>query len=537
MSKGTFLAGAAATVLLLGSGASAPSHAQTHSNEQIQQWKAAASAQVDARSKLAQVINDTLFSYAELAFQEFETSDYLTRLLEKNGFTVERNIAGMPTAWKAHWGQGKPVIALGSDIDGLPKTSQKPGVVYRDPIVEGAPGHGEGHNSGQAVNVVAALALKEIMEKEKLPGTIVLWPGVAEELLAGKAFMVREGVFDGVDAVLYNHVSNNLRTMWGQADGTGMVSVQYTFKGRSAHSALMPWKGKSALDAVELMNIGWNFRREHLRPEQRSHYVISNGGDQPNVVPEEASVWYFLREIDFEHIAENAAINQKMAEAAAAMTDTTVSRTLIGASAPRHFNRPIAEAMQANIQVVGLPQWTETELKFAKSVQTLVNAKPVGLNTTVAALGAPSSPSRSGGSDDIGDVSWVVPTVTLYYPANIPGVPSHHWAAAIAMATPVAHKGVVAGAKVTAMTAMDLLTRPELLQSAQAYFSTEQLAKQAYVPLIRKEDQPQIHMNRQTMEAFRPRMRNYYYDADKFDTYLDQLNIRFPQLEKPGAPD
>lgn len=497
--------------------------------------KAQAVQGVLQRQKLAQVINDTLFSYGELAFQEVESSRYLTALLEKQGFSVQRGVAGMPTAWVARWGQGQPVIALGSDIDALPRASQKPGVAYREPLVADAPGHGEGHNSGQAVNIVAALAVKDLMEREKLPGTLVLWPGVAEELLAGKPFMVRDGVFDGVDVVLYNHVSNNLRTTWGQADGTGMVSVEYTFKGRSAHSALLPWRGRSALDAVELMNAGWNYRREHLRPEQRSHYVISNGGDQPNVVPDTASVWYFLREMDFENIAENAAINLRIAEAAAAMTDTTVSRTLVGAAAPRHFNKPVAEAMQRNIEQVGLPAWTPDEQTFAKAVQTLVSSKPEGLNLRHAALSAPSSPPRSGGSDDIGDVSWVVPTVTLYYPSNIPNIPSHHWASAIAMATPIAHKGIVAGAQVTAMTAVDLLTRPELVQQAHRYFGDVQLKAQRYVPLIGKDDKPQVRMNEETMDRFRPAMRRFYYDATKHETYLDQLGVKFPGLVKPEA--
>lgn len=495
--------------------------------------KARAVQGVQRRQKLAQVINDTLFSYGELAFQEVESSRYLTALLEEHGFSVQRGVAGMPTAWVARWGQGKPVIALGSDIDALPRASQKPGVAYREPLVADAPGHGEGHNSGQAVNIVAALALKDLMQREKLPGTLVLWPGVAEELLAGKPFMVRDGVFNGVDVVLYNHVSNNLRTTWGQADGTGMLSVEYTFKGRSAHSALLPWRGRSALDAVELMNVGWNYRREHLRPEQRSHYVISNGGDQPNVVPDTASVWYFLREMDFENIAENAAINQRIAEAAAAMTDTTVSRTIVGAAAPRHFNKPVAEAMQRNIEQVGLPEWTADEQSFAKAVQTLVSSKPDGLNLQAAALSAPSVPARSGGSDDIGDVSWVVPTVTLYYPSNIPNIPSHHWASAIAMATPIAHKGIVAGAKVTAMTAVDLLTSPGLVQQAERYFKDVQLKTQQYVPLIGKEDKPQIRMNRETMERFRPEMRKHYYDSSKYDTYLEQLGVKFPVLTKP----
>lgn len=262
-------------------------------------------AGVDSRSKLAQEINDSIFSFGELAFHEFETSKYITEILEENGFEIEREVAGLPTGWVARWGEGEPVISLGSDIDGLPTTSQYPGVAYHKPMIEGAPGHGEGHNSGQAVNIVAALALKDVMEKEGIQGTIMLWPGVAEELLGGKAYMVRDGVFDGVDAVIFTHVSNNMQTAWGQANGTGMVSVEYTFQGESAHSAGAPWRGRSALDGVELMNIGWNMRREHLRPEQRSHYVITKGGDQPNVVPPEATVWYFIRELDFANISKN----------------------------------------------------------------------------------------------------------------------------------------------------------------------------------------------------------------------------------------
>ncbi len=283
-----------------------PLRAQTAPGDQqrLETLKNAVAGDVDARQKLTQVIVDTLFSYGELGFQELETSRYLVALLRKEGFTVEEGIAGVPTAWMASWGSGKPVIALGSDIDGLPHASQKPGVAYHDPIIEGAPGHGEGHNSGQAVNIVAALAVKRMMEREKIPGTLRLWPGVAEELLATKAYFVRAGYFKDVDAVLFTHVNDTLTVSWGPTRHTGMVSVEYTFSGQSAHSGVSPWRGKSALDAVELMDVGWNFRREHLRLQQRSHYVIPYGGDQPNVVPPVASVWYYFRELDFPHVNE-----------------------------------------------------------------------------------------------------------------------------------------------------------------------------------------------------------------------------------------
>src|SRR5690606_13932738 len=258
----------------------------------VMKLKEAVSADVLSMYDLGQQMVDSVFSFGELGFQEFETMRYLTGILKENGFTVETGIAGIPTAWVARYGSGRPVIALGSDVDGIPQSSQKPGVAYRDEIVPGAPGHGEGHNSGTPLNILAAIAVKRVMEREKLPGTIMIWPGVAEEQLGTKAHYVRAGLFKDVDAVLYNHVGSSLSTSWGDSAGNGLVSVEYTFEGETAHSAGQPWRGRSALDAVELMNAGWNYRREHLRLQQRSHYVVTNGGDQPNVVPRIASVWY-----------------------------------------------------------------------------------------------------------------------------------------------------------------------------------------------------------------------------------------------------
>ena len=240
---------------------------------------------VEGRAKMAQVMVDKVFSFSELGFQEEQTSKYITDILKKNGFKIEYGISGVPTAWWATWGSGKPVIAIGSDLDCIPKASQKPGVAYHDPIVEGAPGHGEGHNSGTPLNVVAVLSVKEIMAKEKIPGTLIIWPGVAEEHLVTKAFYTRDVYFDKVYLCIFTHVSYNLNVSYGPARGTGMISVEYTFEGESAHSAGSPWRARSAADAVELMNIGWQYNREHLHPLGRSHSVINNGGDQPNVVP------------------------------------------------------------------------------------------------------------------------------------------------------------------------------------------------------------------------------------------------------------
>ena len=335
---------------------------------------------VNEHAKLAQVINDSLFSFGELGFHEVETAKFLTATLERHGFKVERGVAGMPTGWVARWGSGGPVIALGSDTDALPNVSQKPGVAYHEPLVEGGPGHGEGHNSGQAVNIAAALALKELMQNEGLPGTLMLWPGIAEELLAGKAFQVRDGMFDGVDAVLFTHVGANLETGWGEVRGAGgLISVEYAFHGASAHAAAAPWRGRSALDAVELMNMGWNVRREHLRPEQRSHYIITYGGEQPNVVPALAKVWYYIRETDVENVRKNFGICNRIADGAAMMTDTEVTRRMLGASWPRHYNRVLAETLQSNIEQIGVPTWTEEDENFARAVQRAAGGEEVGL--------------------------------------------------------------------------------------------------------------------------------------------------------------
>jgi aminobenzoyl-glutamate utilization protein B len=506
--------------------------------------KTEAATQIDAMQKQAQVMVDTVFSFGELGFQEVETTKYVTGILEKEGFKIERGIAGIPTAWLATWGQGKPVISLGSDVDDIPQASQKPGVAYHAPIIEGAPGHGEGHNSGVPLNILAALAVKKIMERERLPGTLQLWAGIAEELVGTKAHFVRAGMFNNVDAVLFAHVSDNFSVAWGGSTmNNGLVSVEYRFQGESAHSAGAPWRGKSALDAVELMDAGWNFRREHLRLGQRSHYVITNGGDQPNVVPSNASVWYFLREADYDHIMEMWRIADNMARGAALMTDTTFTTQVLGTAWPQHFNRPIAEAVSENIKKVGLPQWSEADQTLAKALQRELKSPERGLPTQIEGLRAfppddtPDPAMQNigpigGPSDDIGDVSWVVPTITLRFPSNISGLPGHNWANAIAMATPIAHKGVVAGAKVQAMNILDLLLHPELVERAWDYFRNVQTKDVKYKSLLRPEDKPAIWMNQQLMEKFRPQMKALYYDSSKYGSYLEQLGIRYPTLRQ-----
>jgi aminobenzoyl-glutamate utilization protein B len=432
-------------------------------DSRVERMKHQATEEVDAMATFTQQMVDQIFSYGELGFQEFETHRYLVDVLRKNGFTVQEGIAGIPTAFMATWGSGKPVLALGSDIDGIPQASQKPGVAYHSPLIDGAPGHGEGHNSGQAVNITAAIAVKKLMEREKLSGTIRVWPGTAEELVGTKAYFVREGFFKDVDVALFTHVDNDLGVSWGDRQGTGLVSVEYSFRGQTAHSAGAPWRGRSALDAVELMNIGWNYRREHLPLEHRSHYVVTNGGDQPNVVPRTASVWYYFRQTTYPKIKELWGIGDNVARGAAMMTGTELlEQRVLGSAWPQHFNKVIAETTWANIQKVGMPQWSEADQQFARAFQRAQGAPERGLATNVpdrlsGRESIPDSEQQGGASDDIGDIMWSIPTVTLRFPSNIPGATGHHWTSAVSMATPVAHKGATQAAKVEAMTALDLL--------------------------------------------------------------------------------
>ena len=499
------------------------------------EYKQEAIANVDSHTKLVQVMVDTVFSFGEPGFQEFRTSDYLTSILAKNGFKITKGVAGIPTAWTATWGEGGPLIALGSDEDDLRGVSQIPGDPRVEPIVAGAPGHGEGHNSGMPLQIAAALAIKDVMEKHHIKGRLMLWPGIAEELLGTKAFYVRDGLFKDVDACIFTHVSNDFTTSYGPSSN-GMVSVEYTFHGKTAHAAGDPWDGHSALDAVEIMDVAMNFRREHLPLSQRTHYVISDGGGQPNIVPGIAKVWYYFREHTFDTVKSLYDIGNKTADAAAMATDTTVEHKLLGTAAPNYGNKPMAELAQANIEAVGMPQWTADDQAFAKLVQETQQRKVEPLRTKVSPLREDREERvpTGGGSDDIGDIMWTVPTITIRFPSNIPNMIGHNVTSAMAMATPIAHKGAVAGAKAVAMTVLDLMTSPEEITKAKDYFNNDQQKYDHYKPFVTAADVPAIHVNDDYMRTYRPLMEPYYYDSTKYPSYLDQLGIKFPN--PPAGP-
>lgn len=484
-------------------------------------------------AKFTQVVVDKVFSHSELGFQEKWTADFITSTLEREGFTVERGVAGIPTAYVATWGSGRPVVGIMGDLDCVPETSQKPGVAYHDPLVPGGPGHGEGHNSASAVDMTAAIAAKRVMERHGLPGTIKLIPGVAEELLASRTYMVNAGLFEGIDLMLATHIATNMTTGYGLS-GLALVSTTFTFHGRSAHGAGSPWEGRSALDAVELMDVAWQFRREHLRLQQRSHSVVSNGGSQPNVVPSLAQDWYYFRETDYPHVRELHEIGQTIAEAAAMMTSTTVEERIYGSAWPQNMSKPLAERLHANILRVGLPQWTAADVALAKAAQRELGRAEVGLPTEVP---QELRGSTGGGSfsNDLGDVTWNVPTIGLRYPGNIPGMTGHHWSSAIAMATPIAHKGANYGAQALTMTVIDVMTDPDLVAEAWRYFREVQTAGMQYVSLIPKGTEPPIFLNEERMARYRPLIEPLIYDETRYDTYMEQLGIEYPTVRRAAS--
>jgi aminobenzoyl-glutamate utilization protein B len=284
-----------------------------------------------------------------------------------------------------------------------------------------------------------------------------------------------------------------------------------------------------------LMAQAWEYKREHLRPPERSHYVIVDGGVQPNVVPQTATIWFYFREVDYERTMEMYEAAKLMAQGAALMTGTEVDTIqTIGSAWSQHFSRPVAEITHRNIERVGLPDWSEADVEFAKAYQREMGVEEEGLPTEVRDLRGPVDISRStgGGSDDIGDVSWNMPTVTLRYPANMPGGPGHNWANAIAMATPVAHKGTLAGAEVQALTLLDLFLDGVTVDAAWQYFNEVQTAEQTYIPFISPTDEPPTFLNEDIMAEWRERMRPYYYDPSRYETYLDQLGIAYPTIRR-----
>lgn len=468
---------------------------------------------VDRNTKAIALLGDNIYYFAELGLQEFETAKLMTQILQEAGFNVERGISGMPTAFMATYGSGQPVIAIHTEYDTTPGNSQTPGVPEHKPLIEGAPGHAEGHNVNAAVMIGAAFAIKKAIDEYKLPGTLKIFGAPAEELLIPRPYFVRDGYFKDVDLAFHTHIGEELKTEYGLRQ-YALISAEFTFKGQSAHSASAPWAGRDALDAAELMSMGFDKLREHLEPTQRSHRVISYGGDQPNVIPSLAKIWWFFRETTIERAQENFEKAKKIAQGAAMMTNTDYSVQVFSAIWPTRGNKTIAEITQKNVELVGMPKWTDDEQNLAKALQRNLKGKEDGLHKEIE----PLRESRQGASsNDAGEVSWIVPTGRVTFPGNIPNVPNHHWAAGVAPATSIGHKGAIAGAKVLAASVIDFLTDPKLVEEAKNTFKKETAGYQ-YKSFLPADQKPPIYLNKEIMDRYRPLLAKYYLkEKPKFE--------------------
>ena len=429
----------------------------------------------ETKKRLAE-INDAIWSYAELGLEEYNTAYLLVNYLEKEGFTVEKGVAGMPTAFVASFSNGPgPVIGVLGELDALPMLSQEQGNPEHAPVTEVngamAPGHACTHNSMGTAAAGTVVAVKKAMEEGGFSGTIKMFGSPAEETLISRPFMVNAGLFDGVDVVIDNHGGNGFGTSFGVGSNTNW-SFSVTFTGKTAHSAGAPWVGRSALDAVQIMNVSTEYLREHFHYTSRMHYVITEGGEAPNVVPDRATTWYFVRNTDkliksdFERVLN-------CAKAAALATDTKMEVTPYTAVHQCYRNETLANMVHENIKKVGMPKWTDAEQEFAKGIQKAVGEEVVGLPDDSAIKDKPEEAPAvfvGGGSSDIGEVSLVVPLTTVRFPVSAPGAIGHHWTTTALSGSTVAHKGVVAAAQVMAVSAIELLTDLEKVNEIKSDF-------------------------------------------------------------------
>lgn len=449
-------------------------------------------------------ISDKIWEYAELGLVEYKSSSLLINEFEKHGFRVEHGVAGMPTAFIASYGRSRPIIAIMGEYDALPGLSQKR-VPYREPLEPGRPGHGCGHNIHGTSGMAATIAVRYAMEKYGLKGTIRFYGCPAEENFSGKVFMVRDGCFRDVDAALSHHPGTmNCATL---KSCLAVNSVKFHFYGRSAHAGGSPEQGRSALDAVELMNVGVNYLREHIIQDARIHYIIESGGEQPNIVPDYARSWYYIRAPEREQVEFICGWILDIAEGAAKMTRTKVKHEFMGGLYNLIPNRTISEAVIRNMREIGLPEYTDEELDFAREIaktipkemkiEALRRSKRPGWERLIDKLMDDEIPDPWGegelshGSTDVADVSWQAPTVEFNTASWVLGTPAHSWQAVAQSGVGLGHKSLIFASKVLASTALDLLMDDELLKRAKEEHKGR-LRGRVYKPPIPPEMRPPL---------------------------------------------
>ncbi len=423
--------------------------------------------EVESQRAVIEDIATTLWNYSETALRERRSSAYLIEKLRHAGFRVTAPVAGLETAFVAEFGQGSPVIGILAEFDALPGVGNAV-APQRRPRADGvSAGQGCGHNLFAAAAVGGATALARLLSRQGLPGTIKLFGTPAEETLVGKVYMARDGLFGGLDAVIDWHPGTETKVR--NQPGRAMNNFEVEFFGQAAHSSSDPWNGRSALDAVELMNHGVNLMREHIRPTARIHYVIPSGGEAPNVVPEYARVWYYVRDVNREEVQKHYAWILKIAEAAAAATQTSHKVTLITGVHEYLLNRPLQEAMQRNLEFVGPVDFSEEEQEFARSLQKSLGIEPKGYEAEIKPL-AEGVDALEGGSTDVAEVSHLAPTAGFEITTAAADVPWHSWATTACHGSSAGRKAAVVAAKVIAATGIDLFTDAGLVEEAKRFF-------------------------------------------------------------------
>ncbi len=459
-------------------------------------------------------ISDDIWGYAEYGLCENKSSKLIAETLEKHGFSVKLGVAGMPTALIAEWGKGKPIIGVMGEYDALPGISNKV-LPHKEALVEAGMGHGCGHNIHGTTAMSAAIAVRYALEEHGLCGIIRFYGCPAEENFGGKNYIVRAGLFEDVDACLSHHPGNINTARLCSNNATN--GVRFHFYGKTAHAAANPEQGRSALDAVELMNVGVNYLREHIIEKARIHYVIEVGGGQPNVVPDYARSWYYIRAPERDQLASIYKRIEKIAEGAALMTETTFKIESNGAGYNKITSKTLSELVVTNMREVGPTKYSEEELKFAAEIaksfskQQKIDSlkqlklpeweKYVEVDLPTDILDAWDEGEVSPGSTDVSTVSWVVPTMEFGTTCNVLGAPGHSWQFVACSGSTIGHKSLIFAAKTMAGSILDLMTKPELLAKAKEEHK-RRLAGRSYEPGD-VERKPPLELARETAEKLK----------------------------------
>ncbi len=456
----TFSLSLVATLLLVTAGLSHGQSSETNAN------KVKVIRSVDAQATDLADLSDEIWRHAEIAFKESKSSDALVSHAKAHGFRVTRGTGGIPTAFVAEYGSGSPVIGIMGEFDALPGLSQA-AVPERSPIETGAPGHGCGHNVFGAASLGAAIAIKELIEDGALKGTIRYYGTPAEEKFFGKLWMIRDGAFEGVDVMMDWHPGDKIEA--SVQSSQALVDFLVEFDGQAAHAAGDPWNGRSAGDALELYTHGINAYREHVKPTVRIHYHIMDAGKVVNVVPDYAKIWVRVRDRSREGMTPVYERVQAMAEGAAILANVDYKVTLISGVHEILPNRTGGAALQANLETLGGISYTKDEDAFAKAIQKATGKETVGIDAEVRPL-RETQKDPEGGSTDVGDVSFNVPTISLSAPIAGKDVPWHSWAVVATGGMSIGHKGLVYASKALAMTMVDLYENPDLVDAIKDEF-------------------------------------------------------------------